>query len=128
MSTITTTTTTNVQNVSVEVFEKVAALVSDKSIRPVRTSSTAEKCRFYGLYKRATVGKLLPPYTDDDIDVENRPKSRPGIFSFEARSKYDGWTEADKLATKQEARDEYVKLACEVVGEPVLKVLQEQGS
>ena len=59
---------------------------------------------------------------DDDVDTEQRPSSRPGILSIEARSKYDAWLETQSL-TKQEARQEYVKLALELVGEPVQKLV-----
>jgi Acyl CoA binding protein len=59
---------------------------------------------------------------DDDVDTEQRPSSRPGILSIEARSKYDAWLETQSL-TKQEAREEYVKLALELVGEPVQKLI-----
>jgi acyl-CoA-binding protein len=50
--------------------------------------------------------------------MDSRPQARPGIFSVEARSKYDAWVETDNM-TKQEARDAYFKLAEDLVGKPV---------
>lgn len=86
----------------------------------------SEKFRFYGLYKRATLGKLLPPYdSESDTKTESRPTSRPGFLNVEGRGKYDAWKEADKL-TKQEARDAYVQLALETIGEPVSKLMEEE--
>lgn len=105
-------------DVSEELFETVAKIVGDKSVTPKKKSSMAEKCKFYGLYKQATVGRLDPPYGEGDKDVDSRPKSRPGILQFEARSKYDGWKECEEM-TKQEAMNAYVKLAEETVGQPV---------
>lgn len=104
--------------VTPEQFQKAAAIVGDKTVTPVRKASYSEKSRLYGLYKRATVGKLNPPYGDDDEDTDSRPKSRPGMLSVEARSKYDCWAATDDM-TKQEARDAYFKLAEELVGQPV---------
>lgn len=101
-----------------EQFQKAAAIIADSSVKPIRKASYSEKCKLYGLYKRATVGKLNPPYGDDDTDTDSRPKSRPGILSVEARSKYDAWAECDNMS-KQEARDAYFKLAEELVGPPV---------
>jgi hypothetical protein len=48
--------------VSEEVFHQVASIVGDKTITPMRTATFAEKSRLYGLYKRATLGRLHPPY------------------------------------------------------------------
>lgn len=107
-----------------ELFEKVASIVGDKNVKPARKSSFSEKARLYGLYKRATVGKLAPPYDDGDSDTDKRPKSRPGILSVESRAKYDAWLEADVLS-KQEARDAYVKLAEDLVGQPVTDAIQQ---
>jgi acyl-CoA-binding protein len=101
-----------------EQFEKAAAIVSDKTVTPVRKASYAEKCRLYGLYKRGTLGKLNPPYGDDDIDTDSRPKSRPGMLSVEARSKYDAWAATDDMS-KQEAQGAYFNLAEDLVGPPV---------
>ena len=104
--------------ISQEQFDQAAAIVGDKSVTPARKASYSEKCRLYGLYKRATVGKLNPPYNDDDTDTDSRPKSRPGMLSVEARSKYDAWAATDEMS-KQEARDAYFKLAEDLVGPPV---------
>lgn len=104
--------------VTQEQFEQAAAIVGDKSVTPARKASYSEKCRLYGLYKRATVGKLNPPYGEDDEDTDSRPKSRPGMLSVEARSKYDAWAATDDMS-KQEARDSYFKLAEDLVGPPV---------
>lgn len=49
-------------DVSPEIFEKAAAIIGDKNITPARKASYSEKTQLYGLYKRATVGKLNPPY------------------------------------------------------------------
>jgi hypothetical protein len=48
--------------ISDELFQQVASIVGNKNIKPQRTSTFAERARLYGLYKRATVGKLLGPY------------------------------------------------------------------
>ena len=106
------------EKVTPEQFQRAAAIIGDKSITPIRKASYNEKCRLYGLFKRATVGKLNPPYGDDDEETSSRPKSRPGMLSVEARSKYDAWAATDDM-TKQEARDAYFKLAEDLVGPPV---------
>jgi diazepam-binding inhibitor (GABA receptor modulating acyl-CoA-binding protein) len=109
--------------VSIEQFEKVAALVADKSTPAARPSTRTEKLRLYGLYKRGTVGRLSPPFTEDDVDIDSRPE-RPGIFNIDGRMKWDAWKEEDKLATRDEAREKYVELARELVGKPVDDLLQ----
>lgn len=108
--------------VTKEQFIALAALVGDKSTKPKRSATFAEKAKIYGLYKRATVGKLLPPFDDDDIDTDSRPKSRPGMLSIEGRAKYDAW-EACQEMSKQEAMDEYAKLAQETVGQAATDIL-----
>eukprot|EP00804_Cyclotella_cryptica_P004290 CCRYP_013512-RB/>CCRYP_013512-RB protein AED:0.06 eAED:0.05 QI:0/0/0/1/0/0/2/0/99 len=96
--------------VSVEVFEKVAALVADKNTPTARPSTRSEKLRLYGLYKR------------DDVDTAARP-ARPGIFNLDGRMKWDAWAEEDKLGSKEEARQAYVELARELLGKQVDDVL-----
>ena len=97
--------------VSEDIFEKVAALVGDKNTPVARASTRAEKLNLYGLYKRATV------------DSGDRPE-RPGIFNIDGRLKWDAWAAVDHL-TKEEARQAYVDLAKELVGEPIEIVLAE---
>jgi acyl-CoA-binding protein len=109
--------------VTKEQFEAIAALVGDKNTKPKRSASYAEKFKIYGLYKRATLGKLLPPYDEEDLDVDSRPKARPGLLQMEARSKYDAWQACQDMS-KQEAMNEYVKLAEDTVGQPVTDILQ----
>ncbi|KAL3788746.1 hypothetical protein HJC23_012302 [Cyclotella cryptica] len=108
--------------VSVEVFEKVAALVADKNTPTARPSTRSEKLRLYGLYKRGTLGRLNPPFQDDDVDTAARP-ARPGIFNLDGRMKWDAWAEEDKLGSKEEARQAYVELARELLGKQVDDVL-----
>jgi acyl-CoA-binding protein len=109
--------------VTKEQFDAIAAVVGDKGTKPKRTATYSEKTKIYGLFKRATVGKLLPPFDDDDVDTDKRPKSRPGMLQIEARAKYDAW-QALQDTTKAEAMSEYVKLAEDTVGQPVTDILQ----
>ena len=60
---------------------------------------------------------------DEDTDIEKRPKSRPGMMSFEARAKYDGWHDAQGMS-KQEAMNAYVQLGVETHGPLVEAVLK----
>ena len=110
------------KDVTEEQFEAIVAVVGDKDVVPEKQATRAQKLRLYGTYKRATHGKLLPPYDDDDKHVDQRPKSRPGMFSVEARSKYDAWAECQDM-TKQEAMNEYAQIAQDTVGEKVTKIL-----
>mmetsp|Transcript_47945 Transcript_47945/g.71407 ORF Transcript_47945/g.71407 Transcript_47945/m.71407 type:complete len:113 (-) Transcript_47945:1344-1682(-) len=110
--------------VTAEQFQTVAGIVGDKSVKPKKSASNAEKTRLYGLYKRGTVGKLNGPYGDEDTETDKRPKSRPGMLKVEARAKYDGWAAvSEEFKSLQEAMDAYCKLAEEIVGEPVTKAL-----
>mmetsp|Transcript_8366 Transcript_8366/g.18744 ORF Transcript_8366/g.18744 Transcript_8366/m.18744 type:complete len:99 (+) Transcript_8366:205-501(+) len=95
--------------VSEETFEKIAALVGDKSTPVERASKHAEKLKLYGTYKRATV------------ESDQRPK-RPGILSIDKRMKWDAWAAEDELS-KEEARQAYVDLAKELIGKPVEDLL-----
>lgn len=95
--------------VSGETFEKIAALVGDKSTPVARQSTRAEKLRLYGLYKRATV------------ETSDRPP-RPGIFNVDGRMKWDAWAECDAMSV-DEARQAYVDLAKELIGKPVEDIL-----
>lgn len=89
-------------------FEEVAERVGKSKV----PTSVDLKTKMYGLYKRATVGRLVPPFTDDDDKDAERPKSRPGMFNVQARSKYDGWKWAtDEVATREEAKEAYIKMA-----------------
>ena len=99
-------------------FEAAAAVIGDKTVKPIAPFTFADQCRFYGLYKRGTVGRLLPPYEADDTDTEKRPASQPGILSVTARAKYNAWAAAQDMS-KQEARDEYVALGQKLVGPPI---------
>eukprot|EP00567_Pseudictyota_dubia_P014656 CAMPEP_0197454220 /NCGR_PEP_ID=MMETSP1175-20131217/37302_1 /TAXON_ID=1003142 /ORGANISM="Triceratium dubium, Strain CCMP147" /LENGTH=117 /DNA_ID=CAMNT_0042987745 /DNA_START=93 /DNA_END=446 /DNA_ORIENTATION=+ len=114
--------------VSVELFEEVAKIMSDPNVPPKKKASMEDKTRVYALYKRATVGRLNPPYTDEDTETEKRPKSRPGMLSFEARAKYDAWAKTDEVASKAEARKQYVELAEELVGDPVSDCIKKHSS
>eukprot|EP00541_Cyclophora_tenuis_P002800 CAMPEP_0116562656 /NCGR_PEP_ID=MMETSP0397-20121206/12288_1 /TAXON_ID=216820 /ORGANISM="Cyclophora tenuis, Strain ECT3854" /LENGTH=113 /DNA_ID=CAMNT_0004088991 /DNA_START=80 /DNA_END=421 /DNA_ORIENTATION=- len=109
-------------DVTVEQFEKIVALVGDKTVKPIKSSNNADKLRFYALFKRATLGKLLPPYDDDDKDTDSRPKSRPGMLALEARAKYDAWKDCQDM-TKQQAMNEYCANAKDKIGGPVEEVL-----
>jgi len=110
--------------ISDELFQQVASIVGNKNIKPQRTSTFAERARLYGLYKRATVGKLLGPYDDEDKETDRRPITRPGILSIEGRSKYDAWLETQSM-TMEEAREEYVKLALDLVGTPIQEAIEK---
>ena len=105
-------------------FEAAAAVIADKTVKPVAPFTFSDQCRFYGLYKRGTVGRLLPPYEADDIGTDKRPASRPGILSVTARAKYDAWAAAQDMS-KQEARDEYVALGQKLVGPPIDEAIQK---
>mmetsp|Transcript_32158 Transcript_32158/g.68054 ORF Transcript_32158/g.68054 Transcript_32158/m.68054 type:complete len:101 (-) Transcript_32158:348-650(-) len=98
--------------VSEEAFQKIATLVGDKSTPVARASTRAEKLKLYGLYKRATV------------ESDQRP-ARPGMFNIDGRLKWDAWAAEDKLS-KEEARQEYVDLAKELIGKPVEDVLASE--
>ena len=111
------------KDVSEKDFEKIVEIVSDKDVVPEKQATRAQKLRLYGCYKRATHGKLLPPYSGHDKYVDQRPKSRPGVFSVEARSKYDAWAECQDMS-KQEAMNEYAKVASDTVGEKVKNILK----
>jgi acyl-CoA-binding protein len=110
-------------DVTNEQFDALARLVGDKSTKPMRVATYSEKCKIYGLYKRATVGKLLPPFDDDDVETESRPKSRPGMLSVEARAKYDAWQACQEMS-KQDAMNEYATLAVDTVGQAASDILQ----
>ena len=56
------------------------------------------KLEYYGLFKQATVG---------DVDC-----ARPGMFSFEAKAKWDAW-DAVKGLTKDAAMAKYVEIITE---------------
>uniref|UniRef100_A0A7S4IME8 ACB domain-containing protein n=1 Tax=Odontella aurita TaxID=265563 RepID=A0A7S4IME8_9STRA len=114
--------------VTPELFEEVAKIMSDPNIPPKKKSSMDEKLRVYALYKCATVGRLHPPYTDDDTDTDKRPKSRPGMLSWEARSKYDAWANIEGVANRADARKKYVAFAEGLVGDPVSDCIKEHSS
>ena len=101
--------------ISDEIFAQVAEAVGKANDS---SATTAQKVRLYGLYKRATVGRLTPPYDEDDDDSTTvaRPTSRPGMFQAQARAKYDAWkTAEEEISSKQEAKMAYVTLAAEAV-------------
>merc|ERR1711907_334817 len=67
-----------------------------------KKSNNDEKLRAYGLYKQATVG---------DVNID-----RPGMFSFEAKSKWDAWkacegksTEDAQAAYLEEIKEQFAK-------------------
>lgn len=107
-----------------ETFEAVAALIADPSTPTIRASTRSEKLRLYGLYKRGTLGRLSPPFTDDDIDSNSR-SARPGVFSIDARMRWDAWSAEDAACgSREEAREKYVLLAKELIGKPVEDLLK----
>mmetsp|Transcript_12326 Transcript_12326/g.18927 ORF Transcript_12326/g.18927 Transcript_12326/m.18927 type:complete len:114 (+) Transcript_12326:104-445(+) len=108
-------------DVTKEQFEEIAAIVGDSTVTPERQATYGEKCQLYGLYKRATLGKLLEPFDDDDIETESRPE-RPGMLQVQQRAKYDAWKTCQDM-TKQEAMDAYATLAMDTVGKKVKDVL-----
>jgi acyl-CoA-binding protein len=108
-------------------FDAAAAVIADKSVKPIAPFTFADQCRFYGLYKRGKVGRLLPPFEADDADTDKRPASRPGILSVTARAKYDAWAAAQDMS-KQEARDEYVALGRKLVGAPLIDEAIQKAS
>lgn len=108
--------------ISQQTFEAVAALIADPSTPTIRSSTRSEKLRLYGLYKRGTLSRLSPPFTSDDVDTETRP-SRPGVFSIDARMRWDAWSAEDALSSREEAREQYVLLAKELIGKPVEDLL-----
>jgi acyl-CoA-binding protein len=104
-------------------FLALAALVANKSIKPVRTATYGERCRLYGLYKKVTLGRLLPPFNpDEDIETETRPQ-RPGLLAIEGRAKYDAWESCQKLS-KAEARNEYAQLVVSTIGAAATQILE----
>lgn len=109
--------------ISQQTFEAVAALIADPSTPTLRTSSRSEKLRLYGLYKRGTVGRLSSPFTSDDIETDSRP-TRPGVFSIDARMRWDAWSAEDALGSREEAREKYCMLAKELIGTPVEDLLK----
>jgi acyl-CoA-binding protein len=110
--------------ISQETFEKVAALIADQNTPTIRSSTHSEKLRLYGLYKRGTLGRLSPPFSNDDVDTDSRP-SRPGVFSVDARMRWDAWSqEDDSCGSREEARGKYVELAKELIGKPVEDLLE----
>ncbi len=95
-------------------------MIRERCRQPLRQANAEEKLRMYGLYKRGTVGRLHPPFEEEDMTPADgqRPASRPGRFPVEARLKYNAWERADAL-TKQEAQRAYLDLAGELFGQPV---------
>lgn len=59
-----------------------------------KKASNDEKLRAYGLYKQASIG---------DVNID-----RPGMFSFEAKSKWDAW-EKNKGMDKAAAEAAYME-------------------
>ena len=111
------------KDVSKKQFDAVVKIVGDKDVVPERKATNKERARIYGLYKRATFGKLHGPYGSEDKDVEDRPKSRPNAIKVEARAKYDAWDKCQDMS-QQEAMNEYVKLAYDTVGQKVKTTLK----
>lgn len=99
--------------VSEEAFEKIAAIVGDKSTPKARESTRTEKLTLYGLYKTATVGS------------DKRAAKRPGMLNIDGRMKWDAW-KAEDGKSKEEAREAYVDLAKELIGKPVEDVLASE--
>jgi acyl-CoA-binding protein len=100
-------------------FQQVATMISTRCIQPLRQTSTEEKLRMYGLYKWGTVGRLHPPFEEEDMTADSqRPAIQPGRFQVQARLKYNAWELAD-VSTKQEAQRAYLDLAGELFGQPV---------
>lgn len=64
-----------------------------KGWQPASAPPNAEKLKIYGLFKQATMGDITG--------------SRPGMFSVEARAKWDAWN-AVKGKSKEEAMQAYI--------------------
>ncbi|KAK7064304.1 ankyrin repeat-containing domain protein, partial [Favolaschia claudopus] len=78
-------------------FELAAAYLSNASTVP--NVSSILKLELYGLFKYITVSPL--PST-----------SRPSVFDFTGRAKWDAWTAAGKTySTKAEAESKYLEIA-----------------
>lgn len=73
-------------------FEKAAAFVRKPAAGA--QPSTAEKLRFYGLYKQATEG-------DNTTEA-------PSFYQLEAKQKWQAWTDV-KGMSKEAAREAYVQ-------------------
>ena len=68
--------------------------------------SLSSNRQLYGLYKRATV-------------ESDQRAARPGMFNVDGRMKWDAWKSEDGKS-KEEARQAYVDLAKELIGEKVV--------
>jgi acyl-CoA-binding protein len=109
-------------------FQQVATMIRGSYKQPLRQANTEEKLRMYGLYKRGTVGRLHPPFEEEDMTADGqRPASRPSRFPVEGRLKYDAWERADAL-TKQEAQRAYLDLAGELFGQSATDAIAKCSS
>ena len=59
-------------NVSVELFQEIASIIRDPNVKEEKKSTFDDKVRLYGLYKRGIIGRLKPPFNDEDIDTDKR--------------------------------------------------------
>merc|ERR1711934_1080883 len=80
-------------HMSFETFEEATAFVT--TWENGKKASNEEKLAAYSLFKQATVG---------DVNT-----SRPGMFDFAGKSKWDAW-EARKGMSAEEAKAEYIQV------------------
>lgn len=81
-------------------FEAAAAVVKTAFKEAGKNLSNDELLSLYGWFKQASVG-------DNNTD-------KPGMFSFEAKSKWEAWNKC-KGKSQEEAQGEYIKVAKELL-------------
>ena len=80
-----------------DLFQRVAALIRETPVtKELRTVSTDDKLRLYGLYKHATMGPCETP--------------APSMLAVEAYAKHNAWKACTSM-TRKYAMLEYVKIA-----------------
>lgn len=85
---------------SKEQFEAAAAVVKTAFKEAGKNLSNDELLSLYGWFKQASVG-------DNTTD-------KPGMFSFEAKSKWEAWNKC-KGKSQEAAQGEYIKVAKELL-------------
>lgn len=78
-----------------EVFD-----VAVKDVKKLKSLTSEELLKLYGLYKQAIFGKNT---TD-----------KPSMFSYRALKKWSAWTEVSEL-NKDDAKVKYIKLANQLI-------------
>lgn len=81
-------------------FEAAAAVVKTAFKEAGKNLSNDELLLLYGWFKQGTVG-------DNNTD-------KPGMFSFEAKSKWEAWNKC-KGKSQEEAQGEYIRVAKELL-------------